>query len=57
MVEPVANVTEKHRMPMVASTGATTSIFKKGRRFIFMMRRHGASGKAGSTREPGGDAH
>jgi branched-chain amino acid transport system substrate-binding protein len=37
MVEPVANVTEKHRMPMVAATGATTSIFKKGRRFIFMV--------------------
>ena len=37
MTEPVANVTEKHRMPMVAPTAATTSIFKKGRKFIFMM--------------------
>jgi branched-chain amino acid transport system substrate-binding protein len=37
MVEPVANVIEKHRMPMVAATGATTSIFKKGRKFIFMV--------------------
>ena len=37
MTEPVANVTEKYRMPMVASTAATTSIFKKGRKFIFMV--------------------
>ena len=37
LVEPVANVTEKYGMPMVASSGATTSIFKKGRRFIFMV--------------------
>jgi len=36
MVEPVASVTEKHRMPMVAATGATTSIFR-GRKFIFMV--------------------
>ena len=37
MTEPVANVTEKYRMPMVAPTAATTSIFKKGRKFIFMV--------------------
>ena len=36
MVEPVANVSEKYRMPMVAATGAATSIFK-GRKFIFMV--------------------
>jgi branched-chain amino acid transport system substrate-binding protein len=36
MTAPVANVTEKHRMPMVASTAATTSIFK-GQKFIFMV--------------------
>jgi branched-chain amino acid transport system substrate-binding protein len=36
MVEPAANVTEKYRMPMVAATGATTSIFK-GRKFVFMV--------------------
>ena len=37
MTEPVADVTEKHRMPMLAPTAWTTSIFKKGRKFIFMM--------------------
>jgi branched-chain amino acid transport system substrate-binding protein len=35
--EPVANVNEKYRMPMVAPAASTTSIFKKGRKFIFMM--------------------
>jgi branched-chain amino acid transport system substrate-binding protein len=33
----VADVNEKHRMPMVAAIAATTSIFKKGRKFIFMV--------------------
>ncbi len=37
LAEPVANVTEKYRMPMVAPTAATTSIFKKGRKFVFMV--------------------
>jgi len=37
IVEAVADVTEKHRMPMVAPSAATTSIFKKGRKFIFMV--------------------
>jgi branched-chain amino acid transport system substrate-binding protein len=37
IVEAVADVTEKHRMPMVAASAATTSIFKKGRKFIFMV--------------------
>lgn len=37
ITEAVANVTERHRMPMVAAAAATTSIFKKGRKFIFMM--------------------
>jgi branched-chain amino acid transport system substrate-binding protein len=37
LVEAVADVTEKHRMPMVAPLGATSSIFKKGRRFVFMV--------------------
>ena len=37
ITEAVADVTEKHRMPMVAAAAATTSIFKKGRKFIFMM--------------------
>ena len=37
ILEAVADASEKHRMPMVAATGATSSIFKKGRRFVFMM--------------------
>jgi branched-chain amino acid transport system substrate-binding protein len=36
MTAPVAAVNEKHRIPMVAATGATTSIFR-GRKFIFMV--------------------
>jgi branched-chain amino acid transport system substrate-binding protein len=35
--EAVANVNEKYKMPMVAPIAATTSIFKKGRKFIFMV--------------------
>lgn len=37
ITEAVANVTEKYRKPMVASGAATTSIFKKGRKYIFML--------------------
>ena len=37
ITEAVANVTEKHRKLMVASGAATTSIFKKGRKYIFML--------------------
>jgi len=37
ITEAVANVTEKHRKPMVASGAAATSIFKKGRRYVFML--------------------
>lgn len=37
MTDPVADVVEKHRMPMVAAGSATTSIFRKGRKFIFMV--------------------
>lgn len=37
ITEAVANVTEKHRMPMVASGAAATSIFRKGRKYIFML--------------------
>jgi len=36
ITEAVVDVTEKHRMAMVAQA-ATTSIFKKGRKFVFMM--------------------
>ena len=35
--EAVADVTEKHKMPMVAPTAAATSIYRKGRKFIFMV--------------------
>ena len=37
IVEAVADVNEKHKMPMVAPSGATSSIFKKGRKFVFMV--------------------
>jgi len=36
IVDAVANVTEKQRMPMVTHA-ATTSIFKKGRKFVFTV--------------------
>lgn len=35
--EPVTALTEKHRMPMVAPTVGTTSMFKEGRKFIFRV--------------------
>jgi branched-chain amino acid transport system substrate-binding protein len=35
--EAVADVSEKYRMPMVAPVAATTSIYRKGRKFIFGM--------------------
>jgi branched-chain amino acid transport system substrate-binding protein len=35
LTEAIADVIEKHRMPMVANAVAT-SIFKKGRKFVFM---------------------
>ncbi len=37
MTVPVADVTEKHRTPLVAPTIGTTSIFKEGRKFLFMV--------------------
>src|SRR5437588_11779054 len=37
ITEAVANVTEKYKKVMVAPLAATTSIFKKGRRYAFMM--------------------
>lgn len=37
ITEAVADVNEKHRMPMVAPKAAATSIFRKGRKFIFML--------------------
>ncbi len=35
--EAVADVNEKNKMPMVAPIAATTSIYRKGRKFIFSM--------------------
>lgn len=37
ITEAVADVTERHKMPMMTSAAAT-SIFKKGRKFIFMIK-------------------
>ena len=37
IVEAVAGVSEKHKMPMVSPSGTVTSIYKKGRRFVFMV--------------------
>jgi len=37
ITEAVATVTEKYRMPMMAPNAATTSIFRKGRKFVFMV--------------------
>ncbi|MBI4269414.1 MAG: amino acid ABC transporter substrate-binding protein [Candidatus Rokubacteria bacterium] len=37
LTEAVADVVERHRMPMLATAAATTSIFRKGRRFVFML--------------------
>ena len=36
ITEAVASVTEKYRMPMMAPMASTTSIFRKGRKFVFM---------------------
>src|SRR5713226_4656075 len=37
ITEAVTDVTEKHKMPMVAPIAGATSIFRKGRTFIFMV--------------------
>ncbi len=37
ITEAVADVSEKHRMPMVATQGAATSTYRKGRKFVFMV--------------------
>jgi branched-chain amino acid transport system substrate-binding protein len=37
MTEPVADLPDKYKMPMISPTAATTSIFKQGRKFIFML--------------------
>jgi branched-chain amino acid transport system substrate-binding protein len=37
IADPVASVTEKHKMPMVAPVGAATFMYRKGRKFVFSM--------------------
>jgi branched-chain amino acid transport system substrate-binding protein len=37
VTDAVADVTEKHRMPIVAVGAVATSIYRKGRKFIFSM--------------------
>jgi len=37
ITEAVADVTEKHRMLMIAPTAGTSSIWEKGRRYLIMM--------------------
>ena len=37
ITDAVADVTEKHKLPMVAPAAPTTSIYRKGRKFIFSM--------------------
>ena len=37
VTDAVADVTEKHKMPMVAPVGSAASIYRKGRKFIFGM--------------------
>jgi branched-chain amino acid transport system substrate-binding protein len=37
VTEGMADITERHRMPMVAAGASTTSIYKKGRKYIFML--------------------
>jgi branched-chain amino acid transport system substrate-binding protein len=37
ITEAVADVNEKHRMPMIATQGVTSSTYRKGRKFVFMV--------------------
>ena len=37
ITEVVADITERHKLPMIATGAATTSIFRKGRKFVFML--------------------
>jgi len=37
ITDAIASITEKHRMPLVACCASTTSVFKKGRKFLFML--------------------
>src|SRR6266851_5884067 len=37
ITDAVADVTEKHKLPMVSTSGGAASIYRKGRKFIFNM--------------------
>jgi len=37
IADPVADVTEKHKMPMMAPVAAATFMYRKGRKFTFSM--------------------
>ena len=37
ITDPVADVTEKYKMPLVSPIAAASSMYKKGRKFIFML--------------------
>jgi branched-chain amino acid transport system substrate-binding protein len=37
IIDAVAEVSEKHRMPLVAFGAAASAVFKKGRKFLFMV--------------------
>jgi len=37
ITDAIADLTERHKMPLIATGAATTSIFRKGRKFIFML--------------------
>ena len=37
ITDAVANVTEKHEMPMLAPSAGVTSIYRKGRKFLFTV--------------------
>jgi len=54
VTEAAVNVTEKYKKVMVAPLAATTSIFKKGRKYIFMVpsRRPRPTSRASSTWRP-----
>jgi len=52
LTDAVANVTEKHKMPMVAPTAGATSIYRKGRKFIFSMNPLRRSSWKGSSTWP-----
>ena len=37
IVDPVADVTEKHKIPMLVPVAGASSIYRKGRKFVFSV--------------------